>query len=436
MTSKQAGAVRARFARAACAFLTAAAVLAMSAAPAGATWSPFTNVVVNNYVSWPRAAMDPAGNAVFMWQRTVNRDDFALYTRSRSADGTLSPVQRVAPRVPFGGFHDLAIDSQGNTYFVWRTGGVPSTQIRARVQSADGTLGPVRTLKTCDYAWDPTVAAYGGGNAVFAWECNPRDGTDAVKTRSMSASGSLGPVRTVFREDFPDWSNGVDSQGNATFVWEDFAGEHLEAFTRVVAPNGDLGPIERISPLGGKAAFTPEVAVTPSGRAIFNWADYKSSDYTFTLVVRARAADGSLQPIQRLTTFNGGQNWSFQPAIAPSGEAVICWHADGAIHARTRAPGGALGPAKTIGSVPYGACHPGIDSQGNVVFAWDAPVGSKNRVFTRSQNAAGELGPTRALSPAGHNANPPVLAMIPAGPAAVAWSEGGKGFAIQASFGP
>jgi hypothetical protein len=309
-------------------------------------------------------------------------------------------------------------------------------QIRARVLSADGTLGTVRTLKSCDFVWNPTVGVYGGGNAVVAWECNPSDGTDTVKTRSMSASGSLGPVRTVFREDFSDWSTGVDSQGNATFVWEDFAGEHLEAFTRVVAPNGDLGPIERISPLGGKAAFTPKVAVTPSGRAIFNWADYNSNDFNFTLVSRARAADGSLQPVQRLTTFDGGQNWTFQPAVAPTGEAVFCWVADEAVHARTRAPGGALGPAKTITSNPNSACQPGIDSQGNIAYVWRAPVGEKNRVFTRSEDGAGELGPTRGLSPAGHNANSPVLDMTPAGAAAAAWAVGGQGWGIQASFGP
>ena len=106
------------------------------------------------------------------------------------------------------------------------------------------------------------------------------------------------------------------------------------------------------------------------------------------------------------------------------------------MHARTRAPGGALSPAKTITSNPNSACQPGIDSQGNISYAWAAPVGSKDRVFARSEDAAGSLGPTRALSAAGHNANSPVLTVNPAGPAAVAWAEGGRGFAIQASFGP
>jgi hypothetical protein len=194
--------------------------------------------------------------------------------------------------------------------------------------------------------------------------------------------------------------------------------------------------VERVSPLGDRAAFTPKVAVTPSGRAIFSWAEYQDDPYSFTLVTRARAADGSLQPMQVLSRFPG-QDWGhwLALAVAPTGEAVFCWLADGAIHARTRAPGGALGPAKTIAATPYG-CQPGIDSQGNVALAWAAPVGSKNRVFARSLDPAGHLGPTRALSPAGHNAHPPELAMTPAGAAAVAWAEGGKGFAIQASFGP
>jgi hypothetical protein len=437
MTAKQGGVTRTRFARAVCAALTIAAVLGLSAVPAGAAWSPFTNVVVNNYVRDPQVAMDPAGNAVFVWRQDEGGGDLALYTRSRSADGSLSPIQRLAPRVPEFAEKDLAVDSQGNAYFVWRTLNDAGVQIRARVRSADGTLGPVRTLKSCYSGGEVTVGAYGGGNAVFAWTCNPRDGTDMVKARSMSASGSLGAVSTVVRENFPELSMGVDSQGNATFVWEHHTGEHLEAFSRVLAPNGDVGPVERVSPLGDRAAFTPKVAVTPSGRAIFSWAEYQGDPYTFTPVTRARAADGSLQPMQVLSRYRG-QDWGdwLALAVAPTGEAVFCWLADGAVHARTRAPGGALGPAKTIAAKPYGACQPGIDAQGNVVITWDVPVGSKNRVFTRSLDPAGDLGPTRALSPAGHNAHPPVLAMTPAGAAAVAWAEGGKGFAIQASFGP
>jgi hypothetical protein len=432
-----------RFARAACACLTIAAALALSDAPAGAAWSPFTNVVVNNYVSQPKVATDPAGNAVFMWERS----DGGLYTRSRSADGTFSPVQTI-DRSGFGG-HDLAVDSQGNEYYLWEAFGDPGAHARARVRYADGTLSPVQTLATVpdpgERIGDPRVGVSASGRAVFGWaSMRVGDGsvleTNLIQTRSRSASGKLSPVKTVARDEL-SFDMGVDAQGNATFAWEDHANAGVAEFTRVLDASGDLGPARRISRVGSKADLTPQVAVTPSGRAIFEWSELNTDTDTITLVARTRALDGSFQPVQVLSRFSQDRNTPpiySDLAVAPRGDAVICWLADGAIHARTRAPGGALGPARTIATKQFGVvpCRPGIDAQGNVVLAWEAPVGSKNRVFTRSLDPAGQLDPTRAVSPAGHNAHPPVLDMTAAGAAAVAWSEGGRGFAIQASFGP
>jgi hypothetical protein len=430
--------------RAGCVCLTIAAALALSAAaPADAAWSKHVDIAVANYVSEPKVAMDSAGDAVFIWRRDDGGSDFrwgALYTRSRSADGSLSPIQRLSPRVPEGSEQGVAVDPQGNAYFVWRTWDNGDFQIRARVRSADGTLGPTRTLRTtssrAEFASDPMVAVGTSGRAVFTWGYSLDDGTDLIETRSMSASGQLSPVQTVGPVG-TKYSNdlGVDSQGRATFVWEGLGkqdGSGFAELTRVMAPSGELGPVERLSKVGGKGT-APQVEVTPSGRAVFHWSEYKSG--TMTLVTRVRTADGTLRPIQVLTSFDSSQSWNSELAVAPTGEAVYCWRANGALHARTRAPGGALGPARRISSTAY-ACQLGIDSQGNITFAWEAPVGSKGRVFARSEDAGGNLGPTGALSPAGHNAHPPVLAMIPSGAAAVAWSEGGKGFAIQAAFGP
>lgn len=415
----------------------AGAVALIAAAPAGAAWTPHVDVAVANYVSAPKVAMDPAGDAVFMWERSGGE----LYTRTRAADGTLSPIQAIGSVGMTGGvYHDLAVDPQGNAYFVWRVYDGSGFHIRARVLYADGTLGPTQTLKTAaggDYAGDPMVAVDASGRAVFAWGFSPANGPDLIQTRARSVSGTLSPVQkvgTVAHTYYADMD--VDSQGRATFAWEDWAVQRdggLAEFSRVLGPNGDVGPVERVSKISGKGA-APQVEVTPSGRAVFEWAEYKSG--TMTLVTRVRTAGGTLKPIQALTSFDSSQIWSSQLAVAPTGEAVYCWHAGGALHERMRAAGGALSPAETVGQTKFGYCQPGIDSQGNVAFAWSNPYISKDTVLARSGDNAGHLGPTHALSPAGHNANDPVLAMSPAGAAAVAWSEGGRGFAIQASFGP
>jgi len=449
MTSRDGSRIRTGLARVACVCLSVAAALALGVpAHAAAAWSRHIDVAVANYVSEPDVAMDPAGDAVFMWrQDTPGTTGFrygALYTRTRSANGALGPIRQLSPRVPEGGEHDLAVDSQGNAYFVWRTWDGPGFQIRARVLTADGTLGPVQTLAdtgdTRDYVADPMVAVDPSGRAVFAWGFTRDNGPDLIKIRSRSASGVLSPVQKVASVGHRYYADmGIDSQGRATFVWEAWAvqtNNGLAEYSRDLTPDGALGPVTRVSKIGA-TGDAPQVAVTPSGRAVFQWSEYKSKPGTMTLLARARAADGALGPIQALGTFDASQNWSSRLALAPTGEAVFCWHADGALHARTMAPGGALAPAKKIASTQYGDCRPGIDAQGNVAFAWSNPLtASKDRVLARSEDPAGDLGPTQALSPPDHNAHPPELAMTPSGHAAVTWFEGGAGFAIQAAFGP
>jgi hypothetical protein len=185
----------------------------------------------------------------------------------------------------------------------------------------------------------------------------------------------------------------------------------------------------------GDKASPPQVEVTPFGRAVFGWSESDPAGRT-TVVARARAANGSFQPVQVLSRLGAGAHtFLFDVAAAPTGEALFCWSANEALHARTRAPGGALGPVMSVART-LGSCRAGIDSDGNAVFAWDGFDASKERVFARSADAAGHLGPIRALSPAGINSAFPELAVNPAGTAAVVWEAGSRGFAVQASFGP
>ena len=70
---------RTRFAVAAC-LAIAAALASGTAAPAHAAWSPYVNIAKPQGTAFlPRVAMDPAGDAVFMWQ-VIEPD--GIYTRS------------------------------------------------------------------------------------------------------------------------------------------------------------------------------------------------------------------------------------------------------------------------------------------------------------------------------------------------------------------
>src|SRR5215208_815642 len=158
---------RSRRAVAACACVAIAAAFALSAAArAHAAWSPHVNIAKQQRTFLPKVSMDPAGNAVFMWQSFDRRE---IYTRSRAADGSLSPIRRITDSASPD--YALAVDQQGNAYYVWAAVDSAGSHARARVRYANGTLSPVQTLATVEpySVGQLTVGVDASGRAVFAW---------------------------------------------------------------------------------------------------------------------------------------------------------------------------------------------------------------------------------------------------------------------------
>jgi hypothetical protein len=415
--------------------------------PAEAAWTHYVNVVKQHDVKQPLVETDSAGDTVFAWLQGIDARDPAIYTRVRTAAGTFSPVQRIAS---VSGRYDLAVDPDGNAYYVWTArDSAGREQVRTRVRFADGTLSPMQTLKTVgktDFI-QATVGVDASGTAVYAWDQRPNDEgeSDLLQARIRSPSGTLGDVYGIGEGYLLDWGRdadlAVDASGNATFTWTTGAVPDdgwVHVFTRVLAANGGLGPVTEVS-RAGRPGTDGQVVVTPSGRAIFGWEEYDRDSGALNLLVRGRSADGNFQPPQVVAKTDDYQAAStLQLGIAPTGEAVIGWRTNHAWYARTRAPGGALGPRKTIAAIDVRDSDLGIDSQGNIVFAWTpwATDGGKGQVFARTESPGGALSPTRVLSLAGYNAYSPRVAVSPAGDAAIGWQEGFHGFAIQAAFGP
>ena len=425
--------------------LAAVGALALVVAqPADAAWTPYINVSKQQDVEHPIVEMDPAGDAVFLWRQGFDSGAPGIYTRVRNADGSLSPIQRISIQ---SGEYDLAVDADGDAYYVWTNFDDSVEHLQTRVRFADGTLSPVQTLKNTGRGEfvSGTVGVNASGTAAFAWYYQRSDEElPLIQARSRSPSGGLSPIRTVAQVPIYSYpSMGVDAAGEATLLWEGRISEHSAELTRVLRSDGTLSPVVRVSRMG----YGPQggqVAVTPAGRAVFRWDEYKAGKVT--ALARSRDPDGTLQPPQVLAAFDSDQGSPLPAAglaIAPDGRSVVSWQRGGALQARTRAFEGTLGPVKTITPGLVRDSDLGIDSQGNMVFAWTLwpphccpSDGFKSRVFVRSEDADGTLGPTRALSLAGYNAYWPDLAVIPAGDAAVTWQEGIGGFAIQAAFGP
>ncbi len=240
----------------------------------------------------PQVAVDADGDAVFVWARFDGTNQ-RIQTRGQSADGVLGPVQNVSPAGGYAFEPQVAIDPGGDAVITWRLSDSSGQRVQMRARSAAGILGPVASLSGAGQdAYNPQVAVGANGDAVFVWVRS--DGsTNRVQTRVLSASGVLGPGRTISAagRDAFNAKVAVDADGDAVFVWGTSDGTNQRIQARARSAAGVFGPGQNVSP-AGRDAFQPQVAIDPDGEAVFTWR--LSLGPTDRIQTRARSTAGEL----------------------------------------------------------------------------------------------------------------------------------------------
>ena len=209
------------------------------------------------------------------------------------------------------------------------------------------------------------------------------------------------------------------------------------------------GVLSAVQTLSGSGTLTsnPEVGVDANGNAVFAFAWTRLGDRS-RLAVRARSATGALSRVQYVS--DPGRHASDpELAVDPSGNAVFAWTTtiwssyptgeNTRIQARARSATGALSAVRILSASGQDASSPrvGVDAIGNAVFAWTRFGGANFRVQTRTRSAAGVLGAVQNVSESGQDAFEPQLAVGAGGDAATSWTRGrGPGKAIKAAVGP
>jgi len=384
---------------------------------ARANWTPPLAIGVSGGPPvTPDVALDAAGDSTFVWQRLYGHHDSRVQLRQRSADGTLGPARTLSTLgYAAGSVPSVDVAPNGDAVVVWGL-----HRVQARALAADGTLGPIQAIspRTDGYFFpQPQVVVDRFGNATFVWTSPHGD----IRSRMRFADGTLGPVHPVTAgKDSYYGSVGVDAAGDAIFAWVDEQSHGIRA--RVRALDGTWGPIHRVTDGGPISGL--RLAVDPGGDAVFAWT--RGFDDA-SLVSRSLAADGTFSPAARISASVSGD---IGVAITAAGRAVLVWRAwtgeDGVIQARTRAPSGSLTPVQTLSRGFLGAPEVGVDEAGNAVFAWYTFDG----IEVRARANDGTLGPTTMLGPGDAG---PSVAVNPAGDATVAWNSGVR---EQAAFGP
>jgi hypothetical protein len=244
-------------------------------------------------ISKPQVGVDSDGDAVFAWERKSSASGCdgpcgVTEARARSAGGTLSTTQILSAGPLSLDRPELDVGPTGNAVFVFRFfdvttdcgGGASCAQVRTRSRTAGGALSTVQILSAPNrQSALAEVGVDSVGNAVFTWRLN--DGTtecifstpcERIQARARSAGGTLSVVKNLSATgedaDFPEV--GVDSDGDAVFVWTRFDGTNIRVQARSRSSAGTLSAVQSLSSPGENGA-EPQVGVAPNGAAVAAW---------------------------------------------------------------------------------------------------------------------------------------------------------------------
>ena len=353
---------------------------------AGVLGAPQTLSKIGHDATPAQVAVDGNGDAAVVWQ--IHNGDASATTpvqgRARTAGGALSPIFTVAPH-PGGMFSfdsanpNVALDGAGNATFTWT--GLDSNQkhrVYARRRSADGTLGPVFTLSLAGVS-DARMAVNANGEAVFVWVWNDGNGYNLIEARQLSAGGTLGSIKIIGKGIEASGGGGLgtgnpqvsmDGEGKALIVWEQPDGQGPcgingcpKVLARTLSNTGVVGSVPQTFTTTTSGGFSPRVAMDATGNAVVTWLHNG-------LEFRARAASGTLGPLQNFTTSTD----AVEPVLKgdPAGKTVAVWRSIAVIQARARSAAGALGAPRSFsisGQAAFGGVL-AVGTGGNAMVAW------------------------------------------------------------------
>lgn len=330
--------------------LPSAAVAMDAAGNALAVWEQFfinDNVYTNRYTpsgGWrtshridddngdadgPQVAMGAAGDAVAVWAQDDGTRDDVWSNRYAPASGWDAPerietnntVEASGPRV--------AVDANGDAVAVWAQLDGARWDIWSN-RTSGGRWAAARRVESNNAgdALGPQVGVDADGNAVAVWQ--QFDGVTFDIWSSRYTRGSWGAPERIEDEDEGDASDprvAVALDGGAVAVWGQFDGMNDDIWSNRYTPSDGWGTAERIETNDAGSAGEARVAIDPSGVAVSVWTQF---DGTGESVWANRSTpNGGWGTAERIRTDDGGTVSHPRVAMDPSGDAVAVWTAFG-----------------------------------------------------------------------------------------------------------
>ena len=300
--------------------------------PAGGNWgvSAQINDAGSSFFWDPAIAVDIAGNTYAVWQdkRNGNSDIYFAYRSSGGNWGSNIKVNDIGDGDQLR--PDIAADATGHAYVVWqddRRGGIyfadrqtnGSWTYNQRVNATEGSATQ----------WEPDIAVDSTGNVYAVWRDN-RSGVDEIYFAYRASGGSWSANLRVNDSVVPSVAQNpavaVDEEGNAYVVWEDGRNGNNDIYFAYRPARGNWGANVRVNDdVGSANQQNPAIAVDAAGNAYAVWGDERNgnSDIYFTY----RPAGGSWGSNVRVND-DVGTTGQYRPAIAvdATGNASAVWN--------------------------------------------------------------------------------------------------------------
>lgn len=276
--------------------------------------------------------------------------------------------------------------------------------------AAEADWSPPRRVESTDWHVSEVASAMArDGRMVVAWraslaQTDPNAPTppDVVHLRRVSATGRLGPIRTMSSPESGDPSYlhvAVDADGDALVTWHsrDTSTLKLQVWARRISRGGVRGPLVRVSPAGEEGAF-PRAALAPKGGGVIMF-QRNNNDMTWRMV--RFSVGGRLGRAIQL-----GNPIPYGPRVTatPAGDFVTAARGhDEVLRAyRLRRDDTVVRRKVQAGGMPTGV---GSDRHGTVYLTYQRKTqasGGKSAVFVRRWFSGGRMSTARRLTPRSH----------------------------------
>jgi RTX calcium-binding nonapeptide repeat (4 copies) len=322
--------------------------------------------------STPRIVSDGAGDVVAIW-REVDGDTSAIRAAFRPAGESWRSAQRISTPALATESPRVAMDKAGNAVAVWQRSSGHDSVVQAAIRPAGGAWSRPEDLSgPGEVAFNADVAAK-AGQMTAVWTVL-RERRTVVESSSRMVAGSWAPVQTIS----PPVGNtsaavvAVDDHGAAVASWRWSDGAFLVVQAAVRSKDGVWSAPEVLSG-PGRSASLPRVAMDASGDAVVTW--LRNNGSWTAAQVASRTAAGDWEAIHNLSE-RGGNARQLDLAMNSRGDVVVTW-----IQSQLRAGANLWSSFRPAGSrrwsrVPVNATWYGLDArvaldeQGNATGVW------------------------------------------------------------------